>query len=223
MIGYIRRRLRQWREDRRKRRVAMQHQKLTAITRGLQDAAAKTNSLVAEQYIRILSEYFDRHEDGTLEARMVRVQLDEKHYSKVPLVSLVTPTGLALDRMRVKLSVRLEDTEEEREGLLSRLRLKREGEEEDDARAGLKVSLSPRAKGGKGRKSDHVHIDLEFKGLETPESIMRVIDTYTNMIKPIAIDDGPDDGEPGKAASEPAGPDPEPDRPENPKPMTDDG
>lgn len=223
MIKHIRRRYRHWRDRRRERRKTMQHQRLTAITRGLQDAAAKTNSLVAEQYIRILSEYFDRHEDGTLEARMVRVQLDDSHYAMVPLVSLVAPTGLALDRMRVQLSVRLEDAEEERSGLISRIRgvvNQDGGEEEDDSRAGFKVSLSPRNdRQRENRPSDHVHIDLEFKGLETPESMMRVIDTYTNMIKPLSFDGSdprgpndqgntkqktPPDGDDGPTDSEPA-------------------
>lgn len=168
--------------------MANQHQKLTDITRGLQNAAAETNSLVAEQYIRILSEYFEHLDDGTLKAKMVRVQLDDHHYSLVPLVSMVAPSGLALDRMRVQLSIRLEDAEEERIRLLRKLKTAGRGRGASVSRSQFRVSLSPRGKGkGKGRPSDHVHIDLEFKGLETPESVMRVIDTYTNLIEPIAI------------------------------------
>jgi len=183
----------------------MRHQKLTDITRGLQNAAAETNALVAEQYIRILSEYFERLEDGTLKAKMVRVQLDDRHYSLVPLVSMVAPTGLALDRMRVELSIRLEDAEEERVRLLRRLKVAGRGRDNALSRSQFRASLSPRGGGeGKGRPSDHVHIDLEFKALQTPESIMRVIDTYTNMIEPMIIP------EPGETPPEPpAAPDDE--------------
>ncbi len=168
--------------------MAMQHQKLTDITRGLQNAAAETNALVADQFIRILSQYFDHLEDGTLKAKMVRVQLDDRHYSLVPLVSLAAPSGLALDQMRVKLSIRLEDAEEERVNLLRRDRAAGGDEEGDISRSQFRVSLSPRSKGkGKGRPSDHVEIELKFKSLETPKSIQRVIETYTNMIEPVVI------------------------------------
>jgi hypothetical protein len=222
-------RIRRWFERRRKRKMAMQHQKLTDITRGLQAAAAETNALVADQFIRILSEYFERHEDGTLEAKMVRVQLDDKHYSLVPLVSLVAPAGLALDRMRVQLSIRLEDAEEERTGLLQRLNLDGKHEEEAVSRSQFKVSLSPRSKGkGKGRPSDHVNIDLQFKALETPESILRVIDTYTNMIAPIPIPIDskalPPEPEPGPEAGPESGSEVEPESNTEPgdEPATDD-
>ncbi len=170
---------------------AMENQKLTAITRGLQNAAAETNSMVAEQYIRILSQYFDHDPDGTLRAKMVKVQLDENHVAMVPLVSMAAPSGLALDRMRVELSIRLEGADIEGEkNLLSRLKnnLKRDTETSETSgdRANFSVSLSPRSeRKSEGRPSDHVHIDLEFKSIETPESVLRVIETYTNMIQPI--------------------------------------
>jgi len=51
-----------------------------------------------------------------------------------------------------------------------------------------------------------VDIDLEFKSIETPEAVMRVIDTYTNLLQPL----------PGKALPDPDIPDPvtpEPDMP----------
>lgn len=170
----------------------MEHQKLTHITRGLQNAAAETNSLVSQQYIRVMSEYFDKMPDGTLRAKMVRVELDDQHYALVPLVSLAAPTGLGLDRMKVELSIRLENAEEERTHLFSRLGGRDqasggEGDGDDSkGRSQFKVSLSPRSKGeGGGRPSDHVHIELEFRALETPESIQRVIETYTNMLQPI--------------------------------------
>ncbi|MDA5193176.1 DUF2589 domain-containing protein [Govanella unica] len=168
----------------------MENQHLTSITRGLQHAAAETNSMVAEQFIRVLSQYFDKDEDGTLHARMVRVQLDEDHHTFVPLVSLATPSGLALDRMRVELSLRLEGAQTDKKSVLKNVRnmLKKDsggGEDDEMSRADFKVSLSPRDKSTKGRPSDHVHIDLEFRSIETPESVMRVIDTYTNMMEPL--------------------------------------
>lgn len=165
----------------------MENQKLTSITRGLQHAAAETNSLVADQYIRILSQYFEHDDSGGLQAKMVHVQLDDQHYAKVPLVAMVAPSGLALDRMRVELSIRLEGAEDEHVSVLRRLRrVVREAGEDEATRSDFTVSLSPRqGRDGGARPSDHVNIELEFRGIETPEAIMRVIDTYTNMITPL--------------------------------------
>lgn len=169
----------------------MENQKLTAITRGLQHAAAETNAMVAEQYIRVLAQYFDKDEDGTLHARMVRVQITDDQHTYVPLVSLATPTGLALDRMRVQLSIRLEGADSSSEPAMLRhlknvLKTSPDETQPDEAgRTDFRVSLSPRDKDSKRRPSDHVHIDLEFRAIQTPEAVMRVIDTYTNLMQPM--------------------------------------
>lgn len=174
----------------------MERQKLTHITRGLQHAAAETNSLVSQQYIRVMSEYFDKLPDGSLKAKMVRVELDDEHYVMVPLVSLAAPTGLGLDRMRVELSIKLEEAEAERTRLFPWQR-DHQGEGEDDKiRSQFSVSLSPRSSKEGGRASDHVHIELEFRAIETPESIHRVIETYTNMMQPMKKPNGPAQPEP---------------------------
>jgi hypothetical protein len=176
----------------------MINQDLTDITRGLQHAAATTNSLVAEQYIRILAQYFETLPDGTLQAKMVRVQISEEYYAMVPLVSMVAPSGLALDRMRVELSLKVEQAEEKRASILDM----RHGHADDPApgdvtRSAFAVSMSPRSKGAKRRPSDQVDIVMEFVARETPESVMRVIETYTNLIQPLKM---PEDGStpPGK-------------------------
>lgn len=170
----------------------MQNQNLSDITRGLQHAAATTNSMVAEQYIRILSQFFDTLEDGTLRAKMVRVQVSEDYYAMVPLVSMVSPSGLALDKMKVELSIKIENAEEKPASILD---LKhghpQEDENGEDTRSTFAVSMSPRSKDGHKRPSDHVDITLEFVSKETPEAVMRVIETYTNLIQPIKM---PEDG-----------------------------
>lgn len=192
----------------------MENQKLTAITRGLQHAAAETNAMVAEQYIRVLSQYFDKDENGTLSARMVRVQLDEQHHAFVPLVSLATPAGLALDRMRVELSIRLEGARDMGDTPLLR-RVKgllgeghagnatAEGDAASENRADFSVSLSPRGRGEKKRQSDHVHVDLEFRSIKTPEAVQRMIETYTNMIQPLRTEPGAPGSAPNPAAPTP--------------------
>lgn len=190
----------------------MERQQLVHITRGLQNAAAETNSLVSQQYIRVMSEYFEKLPDGGLKAKMVRVELDDDHYVMVPLVSLSAPTGLGLDRMRVELSIKLEQAEEEHTQLFSWLRkqpTEGEGEGGDSKiRSQFSVSLSPRGGKDGARPSDHVNIELEFRAIETPESIQRVIETYTNLMQPLKKGKGP-------AAAEPA-PEPQPEPTQTP-------
>ncbi len=173
----------------------MRNQDLTDITRGLQHAAATTNSMVAEQYIRILSQFFDTLEDGTLKAKMVRVQINDDHYALVPLVSLVAPAGLALEKMRVELSMKIHEATERRATILDiRHGHKNDDELVEDTRSAFAVSMSPRTRTETNRRpSDHIDIVLEFVARETPEAVMRVIDTYTNLIQPIKM---PDDGKP---------------------------
>ena len=72
-------------------------QQLTDITRGLQHAAAATMDMVADQFIRMLEEFFVPEEDGTLRAKMVRVQVSETDFVELPMISLVRPRGLTLE------------------------------------------------------------------------------------------------------------------------------
>lgn len=157
-------------------RKKMDEQKLTDITRGMQHAASTTIALVADQYIRLLEQFFDPTEDGTLKAKMVRVAIDENRYIMVPLVSLVTPRGLSLDEMRVRMAVRLRDMQVMNTATQTQ-------EASDVTRASFRVDLAPRAEQGE-RKGDIIDIEMVFKSLDPPESVMRVIDMYVNLIEP---------------------------------------
>jgi hypothetical protein len=162
-------------------RKGMSEQKLTDITRGMQHAASTTIALVADQYIRLLEQFFDPTEDGTLKAKMVRVAIDDKRYVLIPLVSLLTPRGLTLDQMRVQLSVRLRDMDV----------LKATTQEESEVtRASFNVDLAPRSEKGE-RKGDVVDIEMVFHAVDPPESVMRVIDMYANLIEPLKFPDAP--------------------------------
>lgn len=46
------------------------------------------------------------------------------------------------------------------------------------------VSMSPSGKNKKGRNNQHVDIEMQFTTLDPPESIMRLIDEYTNLVLP---------------------------------------
>ncbi len=87
---------------------------LRDITRGLQEAAAATNSLIAQQYINLFDQFFDLDDQALgapMRAKMVEVAMDDFHIMRVPLFALVSPKGLALERMQVDLSVRVKGTD----------------------------------------------------------------------------------------------------------------
>ena len=142
----------------------------------MQHAAASANQLLAQQYTRVLDSFFDANDEGLLTARTVNVELDAEHTMPVPLVSLATPRGLALEKMVVHLTVRGDFAEA----------LPIDG---GDHRARFHVTLAPPSKrtgesAGRERDTEHIDIEMHFAALDPPDAIMRVIDEYTHRLVP---------------------------------------
>ncbi|PWB31905.1 hypothetical protein DCO48_15475 [Pseudomonas sp. SDI] len=155
---------------------------LCDITRGLQEAAAATTSLIAQQYIKLFDQFFDcdNHDLGApMKAKMVEVAMDERHSMKVPLIALVAPRGLALERMQVDLSVKIQGTEQAafRQALAS--------DELRHERFFVKVGANRRQ--GEQRDPDEVQIRLQFQACEPPEAMNRLIEEYTNLMSPYRL------------------------------------
>ncbi|NMZ56805.1 DUF2589 domain-containing protein [Pseudomonas lundensis] len=156
---------------------------LSSITRGLQQAAAATQHLVAQQYIKLFDQFFDYDIDdlGTpMKAKMVDVALDEQHTLRVPLVTLVAPRGLALEAMKVDLSVRMHATEQQKASHAL------ENGELDCAQ--FFVTFGGDKNDHHPRKTDEMHISMEFRACDPPESIHRMIEEYTQLISPVRND-----------------------------------
>ncbi len=154
---------------------------LSDITRGLYHVASSTTAMVAQQYIHILQQFFDQMDDGTLQAKMAKVAVDDVHFIMVPLISLVSPTGFNLDKMKVGLAVRVDGVD-----------VKQATHPADDSgatRSSFSVSISPRPD-KTDRHGDAMTIDLEFISHAPPEGVMRIIDSYTNLIRPLKLVDG---------------------------------
>ena len=168
---------------------------LSSITRGLQQAAAATQHLVAQQYIKLFDQFFDYDIDdlGTpMKAKMVDVALDEQHTLRVPLVTLVAPSGLALEAMKVDLSVRMHATEQQKASHAL------ENGELDCAQ--FFVTFGGDKNDHHPRKTDEMHISMEFRACDPPESIHRMIEEYTQLISPVRNDS------PGVSCSAPRSP-----------------
>ncbi|MBH3414670.1 DUF2589 domain-containing protein [Pseudomonas putida] len=155
---------------------------LRDITRGLQEAAAATNSLIAQQYINLFDQFFDFDDQALgapMRAKMVEVAMDDFHIMRVPLFALVCPKGLALERMQVDLSVRVKGTD-----ILQDLN----AEAEKSPAAKFKVSIGSQGRQGEARDPDEVQIRMQFQACEPPEALNRLIEQYTNMIIPVRTD-----------------------------------
>lgn len=147
---------------------------LEDITRGMQYAATAANEMIAQQYMKALDPFFEPAEDGSLQPRTVQLGLDDKHYFNLPLIALSTPRGLMLEKMKVNLTIRTEGVQAP---------VQQNGEN-DFGR--FHVSMSPASDNQGGRDSRHVDVEMQFTVLEPPESVMRLIDEYTNKVVPIA-------------------------------------
>lgn len=150
---------------------------LEDITRGMQYAATAANRMIAHQYMQALDPFFEPMPDGSLMPRTVALQLDENHQFQLPLVALATPRGLMLEKMNVHLTVRSEGIEQAAQQAAA----------EDNQATRFHVTLSPATDEKAGRDSRHVDIEMQFTVLEPPESVMRLIDEYTNRIVPQKI------------------------------------
>lgn len=158
----------------------MSRESLAALTRGIHHAASSTYSMLAQQYIQMIGQFFEQKEDedGNLKlfAKMVYIKISENTETAIPLISLVAPKGLALERMKVCMSVRIEETNSKQATI--------DEDQTDIDRLSLKVSVSPRTKEGQRRSSDVTDIDMEFTAGDPPEGVMRLIDAYTNLLDP---------------------------------------
>ncbi len=155
----------------------MTSQALTDVTRGMHHAALSTSNMLANQYLYLMDQFFDKDENGLMSAKMVNVQLDESHSMNVPLISMVAPKGLVMDKMKVAMSVRMEEADVKQ--------ATHDFDNSDATRASFRVQLSPRSdSAAQGRSSDIIDIEMEFTAIDPPEGIMKLIDEYVNLISP---------------------------------------
>ena len=156
---------------------------LCDITRGLQEAAAATNNLIAQQYIKLFDQFFDYDVEalGTpMKAKMVEVAMDDQHKMQIPLIALVSPRGLALERMQVDLSVRIQNTE-----------TTEAGQTQQRERFYVTVGGQTKRNGDGPRDPDEVQIRMQFQACEPPEALNRLIEEYTNLISPQRLPPSP--------------------------------
>lgn len=147
---------------------------LDVLVQGLQHAAFSANQYMTHQYIAKLSQLFEQTVDGSYKADYAELQLDDGHRLNVPLVALAPPRNLAMDRMKMRLTVRGDATE-------SISNLTGQGE-----RGLFHVTMAPQSHEDKG-DSQNIDIEIDFIAQEPPEAVLRLLDEFIHRMTPVPV------------------------------------
>ena len=169
-----------WRARDRTATLELNQEQLATLVRGLHEAAAATNDVAGQHFARMLAQFFDPTEDGTMKPKVVRVQVDDQRYVIVPLVSLVPSAAMQLDAMRVKFRCVLDRAEASREALAASLPASVDPES-------LRVKITPR---GKQKGKSVVDVTLEFKPGERPQATAELLDLLASSVSPVTVRTG---------------------------------
>lgn len=147
---------------------------LDALVQGLQHAAFSANQFMTHQYIAVLSQLFEQTPDGSYKPDYAVLQLDDGHRLNVPLVTLAPPRNLAMEKMKMRLTVRGDATE-------AMSTLTGQGE-----RGHFHVTMAPQSHEGK-TDSQNIDIEIDFIAQEPPEAVLRLLDEFIHRMTPVPV------------------------------------
>lgn len=153
-------------------------QLLTDITKGLQYAASSTHKMCVQHHLSMLGQFFDNDSEGNLTPKTIKLELGPENKLNVPMISLMAPTSLTLDKMKVSLAVELEnndtDSLEQAIGGLNSA--------ETGSSFNVRINSS---KNNNETNSNEMKIDLVFKSIDPPEGLQRIVEEYSKLIQPL--------------------------------------
>jgi hypothetical protein len=155
-------------------------QGLTDIARGMQHAAQSSQDVQGQQFLTVLSHYFDPDTGEPLE---FRITLPDGQVWDIPLIACFPPSAIGLTKFTSRYAVDIHQAEV-RQG-----RYHRHMPALDRAR--FKVAFAPSDPNNVRRKSGHgrtMDVELTFEAEEkpkTPEIIRRIIALYTDLSVPM--------------------------------------
>ncbi|WP_150466070.1 DUF2589 domain-containing protein [Francisella sp. SYW-2] len=158
-------------------------QLLTDITKGLQYAASSTHKMCVQHHLSMLGQFFDNDADGNLTPKTINLELGPEHKLNVPIISLMAPTSLTLDEMKVSLAVELENNDTDSFGQAIG------GINSTETGSSFKVKINSSKNKGSEANSNEMKIDLVFKSINPPEGLQRIIEEYSNLIQPLSQSD----------------------------------
>ena len=145
-------------------------QTLTDIAMGVQFSVNAAQDVVEKFYIGLLDRYFDEENNPVTMAMNISdgVTID------VPLITLVTPTGLELEELEVDMSLRVD-------GVATKQEVTKAGDEVN--RASFDISFS-NGTNKPGKDPNMIDLKMKFKKGDAPEGIQRIIESFTSNVIP---------------------------------------
>lgn len=144
-------------------------QTLTDIAKGIQYTVNAAQDVVEKFYIGLLDRYFDEDNNPVNMA----VNISDETTIDVPLITLVTPTGLELEELEVEMSLRVD-------GVNTKKETTRAGDEVQRASFDISFSGSNR----KVKNPNTIDMKMKFKKGDAPEGIQRIIESFANNVIP---------------------------------------
>ena len=178
--------------------ISKSHISLSDLTRGLQHSALSAAKMVDDQYLQKLYTFFEIDENGSLKAKSVSVNLEDRTI-QVPLISLISPSSLSIDKMKISMDIKVsdmtlkeidrsqiyndlteEEEEEEKEDIFTRILKKEMSQQGKITRSSIGIRMS----GPKGDKTKDplMHVEMEFISTQTPEGLMRIIEESNKVL-----------------------------------------
>ena len=150
-----------------------QQQTLADIARGMQHAVNSAAEMADQQYLRLFELYFDVNEAHQAVPRIMEFKLPDGTVQPVPVISLIPPAGLNLEKVKVKMAIRIDRTETKP--------ATRDGAKDNVTRSAFHVSFAP-SKQGDDRSQNVMDVEMEFSAGEAPEGVHRIIEEVTNRL-----------------------------------------
>lgn len=147
---------------------------LADIARGMQHAVNSASELADQQFLRLFELYCEKTDDGKAKAKTMAFVYPDGSEVSVPILSLIPPRGLNLERMRVKMAVQVSKTEVKR--------ATKDGALDHVTRTSFQCTFSPRH--GEDRAQNVMDVEMTFVAGDPPEGVARVLEGYINAAVP---------------------------------------
>ncbi len=145
-------------------------QTLSDIAKGIQYTVNAAQDVVEKFYIKLLDRYFDDDQNPI----SMGINISEETSIDVPLITLVTPTGMELEELDVDMSLRVD-------GIDTKKEITKAGDE--IKRASFNISFAS-GSDKTGRDANMIDIKMKFKKGDAPEGIQRIIESFANNVIP---------------------------------------
>jgi len=157
-------------------------QTLSDIARGMQYCVNSASEILEKHYLDMFSRYFDSEGNPLIQT----FNMQNGYKMDVPIFLMMGYNSLNLEEMNVKLLIRLKEMTQKKhifkEDEINAVQTSGSNDL-TTSRTSFQVSLASENEAG-SPSSQNVTIEMKFKAGDPPESVSRVIETFTNSIIP---------------------------------------